>query len=105
MQRRDRRRHLAFACKPVRHQSRIGLECQSNLTPKSDVWELTDELVDLKTDLVEKSRRFIIIVTLGRSLSFLLEGLFDVESLGCELLGLSSIMSDKDVVDFTLDLA
>ena len=65
----------------------------------------TDEFVDPETDFVEKSRRLIIVISLGRSLSFLLEGLFDVESLGGELLGLSSIMSDKDVVDCTLDLA
>jgi len=70
------------------------------VTPKSDVWELTDELVDLKTDLVEKSRRFIIIVTLGRSLGFLLKRLLDVICLGSKLLGLSSIMSNENVVDY-----
>jgi len=74
------------------------------LVSKIDI-EHTDEFVDPETDFVEKSRRFIIVISLGRSLSFLLEGLFDVESLGGELLGLSSIMSDKDVVDCTLDLA
>jgi hypothetical protein len=64
----------------------------------------TNELVDPETDLVEKGWRLIIIIRLGGSFGFLLEGFLDVESLGSELLGLSSIVSDKDVVDWSLDL-
>jgi hypothetical protein len=65
----------------------------------------TDEFVDPETDFVEKSRRLIIIVCLGGSLGFLLDRLLDVEGLGSEFLGLSSIVSDKDVVDCTLGLS
>ena len=62
----------------------------------------TDEFVDPETDFVEKSRRLVIVVCLGGSLGFLLDRLLDVESLGSEFLGLSSIVSDKNVVDCTL---
>jgi len=65
----------------------------------------TNKLVDPETDLVEKSRRLIIVVSLCGSLGFLLERLLDVESLGSELLGLSSIVSDKDIVNCTLGLS
>jgi hypothetical protein len=62
--------------------------------------KLTDKFVDLETDLVEESRRLFIIIRLGGSLGFLLKRLLDVISLGSEFLGLSGIVSDKDVVDF-----
>jgi hypothetical protein len=62
----------------------------------------TDEFVDPEADFVEKSRRLIIIVCLGGSLGFLLDRLLDVKSLGSEFLGLSGIVSNKDIVDYTL---
>jgi hypothetical protein len=98
MQRRDRQRRLASACKPEQRQSHTSLACQ--LLIKENVEGPTDEFVDLETDLVEESRRLFIIIRLGGSLGFLLKRLLDVISLGSEFLGLSGIVSDKDVVDF-----
>jgi hypothetical protein len=68
------------------------------LEQSSRSW-LTDELVDLQTDLVEKSRGLLVIVQVGRSLSLLLNGLLNVVRLGSKLLGLGGIVSNKDVVD------
>jgi hypothetical protein len=62
--------------------------------------KLTDELVDLETDLVDESGRLLIVLRIGGSLGFLLNWLLDVISLCSEFLGLRSVMSDKDVVDY-----
>ena len=64
------------------------------------LWELTNEFVDLETDLVDQSGWLVVIIAVVGTLGGLLEWLLDVVRLGGELLGLGSIVSDKYVVDW-----